>query len=134
MIQKQIPPSLIGGKTYFADEEGNIINQKGHRLKVQLSKRNATRLKNHGEEYPHLKFDKERRIAPLVCAAFWGLAPADHVCHHLDGNKLNNRPDNLIWVRRDAHPAFDRVMRAGVILRHVAPEQQIEAEINSTND
>lgn len=134
MIQKQIPPSLIGGKTYFADEEGNIINRKGHKLTVKFSKRNATHLKNHGEEYLHLTFDKERRIAPLICAAFWGPAPADHVCHHLDGNKFNNRPSNLMWVRRDMHPTFDRVMRSGVILRHVSPEQLIEREINSTND
>jgi len=123
MIIKQIPPSLIDGKTYFADEDGNIINQKGRKLKVQFSKRDATNPRSHGGNYPHVKIDKERAIHLLVCAAFWGVSLPDQVCHHLDGNKFNNRPSNLIWVARADHPRFDSLVRQGIILQHFNPEK-----------
>ena len=131
MLQKQIPPSLIGGKTYFADEEGNIINRKGHRLKDHSVPRDHVP-SSHGGDYPNVNIaGKNRYISHLVCATFWGLPPADHVCHHLDGNKFNNRPSNLMWVHRDLHPAFDRTMRAGIILQHVDLEKQLEEELSN---
>lgn len=37
----------------------------------------------------------------LVLEAFVGPRPSDaHECNHRDGDKLNNRPDNLEWVTR----------------------------------
>ena len=119
MIIKQIPPSLIGGKIYFADEDGNIINRKGHKLATKYSPYDRNR--KEGSMYPHVKLDKERRIHPLVCAAFWGLPQPDQVCHHLDGNKFNNRPSNLIWVSRADHPRFDSLVRQGIIFQHINP-------------
>lgn len=34
----------------------------------------------------------------LVCEAFHGPCPPGNQCNHLDGNKANNRADNLEWV------------------------------------
>lgn len=33
----------------------------------------------------------------LICEAFNGPCPADHVCRHLDGDKTNNKAANLAW-------------------------------------
>jgi DNA-binding XRE family transcriptional regulator len=33
----------------------------------------------------------------IICEAFHGPCPAGMECRHLDGNKLNNRADNLTW-------------------------------------
>lgn len=58
---------------------------------------------------------KTKRVNSLICAAFHGPAPAGMICCHWDGNKLNNKPDNLRW---DTHKANqeDR-LRHGTDLR-----------------
>ena len=116
---KQIPPEIISGKTYFADEEGNIINSKGKKLKPGFSPAKTKHHLGSGKLYPLVNIaGKSRTIHFLVCSAFWGVRKPDHVCHHLDGNGQNNRPDNLIWVLRKNHPIFDRATRAGHIFVH----------------
>ena len=127
MLIKQIPPSLIGGKTYFADENGNIQNAKGKILKPLFSTSN----KNHrgGSVYPHVSLNVDKDIHSLVCAAFWGIRQSGQVCHHLDGNKFNNRPDNLIWLYPDEHRFYDKLVKQGVILKHVDPNELMEREM-----
>ena len=121
-IIKLIPPELIGGKTYYADTDGNILNAKGRKLKPLLSPGNHISRPNMHGAYPQVNIDGKRpTVHKLVCTAFWGLPKPNHVCHHLDGNKFNNRPDNLIWVSREEHPNFDRAVRNGVIYKHVIP-------------
>ena len=111
---------MIGGRTYFVDDEGNIINAKGRKLKPRLSPFCRTRKKGYG--YPQVEIaGRDRLIHHLVCTTWWGVPPFGHVCHHLDGNKFNNRPSNLIWVPREAHPFMDRMMRSGAIFQHVEP-------------
>lgn len=120
-IIKLIPPELIGGKTYYADTDGNILNAKGHKRKVVFSDRSHVS-SSHGGDYPHVIIaGRNYTVHKLVCTAFWGLPKPNHVCHHLDGNRFNNRPDNLIWVSREEHPSFDRAVRNGVIYKHVIP-------------
>ena len=34
--------------------------------------------------------------------------PGPHEPHHIDGNPTNNRPDNLIMLRRDCHRKVGR--------------------------
>ena len=34
--------------------------------------------------------------------------PGPHEQHHIDGNPTNNRPDNLIMLRRDCHRRVGR--------------------------
>jgi hypothetical protein len=42
----------------------------------------------------------KRKVHRLVCEAFHGPCPDGHECGHLDGNRANNRADNLAWVTR----------------------------------
>ncbi len=43
----------------------------------------------------------KHRIHRIVCTAFQGGAPSDdHIVDHIDNNRKNNRPDNLIWRTR----------------------------------
>jgi hypothetical protein len=49
---------------------------------------------------------RHRRIHRLVCTAFNGPEQPDMHVAHLDGAKLNNRSDNLVWatpVENEAH-------------------------------
>ena len=113
-IIKLIPPELIGGKTYYADSDGNIRNAKGRIRKPDFNKA----MQNHkgGSCYPVVEIaGKKRTIHILVCATFWGMRKPGQECHHLDGNKLNNRPTNLIFLDPDEHRRFDKAMRSGKI-------------------
>ena len=117
---KQIPPSLVGGKIYFADEEGHILNRAGRKRKPDFNP--AMQNFKGGSLYPVVKIaDINRRIHILVCSAFWGIRQPGQVCHHLDGNKFNSRPDNLIWLFPDEHRRYDQLVKQGIILKHVNP-------------
>lgn len=109
---------MIGGKIYFADSEGNILNAHGRKRKQDFNR--AMRDYKGGSIYPVVKIANiNRNIHLLVCTAFWGPRRPGQECHHLDGNKCNNRPDNLIWVQKgEEHRRFDRAMRAGIIYKH----------------
>lgn len=39
-----------------------------------------------------------KRVHLLVCEAFHGTRPEGKVCRHKDGNRCNNRPENLEWA------------------------------------
>ncbi|MCR5533255.1 MAG: HNH endonuclease [Paludibacteraceae bacterium] len=113
-IIKLIPPELIGGKTYYADSDGNIRNAKGHIIKPRFGP--AARNYKRGSCHPHVRIGgKECRIHILVCSTFWGMRKPGQHCHHLDGNKFNNRPTNLIFLDPDEHRRFDKAMRSGKI-------------------
>lgn len=54
-------------------------------------------------EYPAFEWEDcdshNLRVSRLVCSAFHGVAPFEEaVVDHIDGDKHNNRPDNLEWV------------------------------------
>lgn len=119
MIIKQIPPSLIDGKIYFADENGNILNAQGKIRKMDYSP--GKQKHKGGSCYPVVKIaNKNRNIHLLVCAAFRGLPMPGQVCHHLDGCKRNTRPANLLcWLTREQHVIADRRQRA---LRKLVPD------------
>jgi hypothetical protein len=58
-----------------------------------------------------------RKIHRLVCRAFHGSQPTpSHQVRHLDGNKLNNRADNLAWGT-PLENAADRSQRHGTQVR-----------------
>ena len=44
----------------------------------------------------------------LICEAFHGPCPDGRECRHLDGNKKNNRPDNLAWGTSKQNSADQR--------------------------
>jgi hypothetical protein len=45
----------------------------------------------------------------LVCEAWSGPCPEGSECGHLDGNRLNNSPDNLAWVTRKENTAHKKL-------------------------
>ncbi|MBQ2553556.1 MAG: HNH endonuclease [Prevotella sp.] len=51
-------------------------------------------LKNDGEVYTTI-YDTECRVCDLVWEAFKGVIPEGYMVVHIDGNKTNNRLDNL---------------------------------------
>lgn len=56
------------------------------------------------------------RVSRLVCASYHGPAPFEGaVVDHIDGNKHNNRPDNLEWVTQSEN--LLRSAEAGRLLR-----------------
>lgn len=55
--------------------------------------------------YPHVRLAKggekfDRHIHTLVATAFHGPCPNDQECRHLNGNRQDNRPENLRWGSR----------------------------------
>ena len=56
------------------------------------------------------------RVSRLVCSSYHGPAPFEGaVVDHIDGNKHNNRPDNLEWVTQSEN--LVRSAEAGRLLR-----------------
>ena len=126
-IIKLIPPEMIGGKTYYADSDGNIRNAKGHIRKPDFNRA----MQNHqgGSCYPVVKIDGVNyNIHILVCTAFWGPRKPGQECHHLDGNKFNNRPTNLIFLDRDEHRRYDRAVREGKIYQRDLSDAILDSE------
>ena len=57
----------------------------------------------HGYRYVRLQQDGVKyvcRVHRLVLAAFCGPCPPQHEANHKNGNKADNRPDNLEWITR----------------------------------
>ena len=84
-------PDLIG---YEASDEGRI-RRHGRLLKGSKSYKSS--------DYQRIRLDRfsgRRRVNvhALVARAFIGQIPAGHVHNHKDGNKQNNRPENIEFV------------------------------------
>jgi len=107
---------------YYAGSDGEIYsnNFRHKRLDEPLRKlkygkqTNGYRLVNLPCEESTNGF-KCQRVHVLVCSAFHGERPKGKECSHLDGNKQNNKPDNLKWetpsenrLRKFQHGTHDR--------------------------
>ena len=67
-----------------------------------------TSLDVHGRPWLSLianKVEVRRHVHTLVAVAFHGKRPHGKECCHNDGNKLNNRADNLRWDTKKANSA-----------------------------
>jgi hypothetical protein len=76
------------------------------RISYTLPNKERLDKRKHGQGYItrqgyHLVFDGEKYV-PAHRLAFPDL-PADHVVHHIDGNKLNNKSHNLLSLSKQAH-------------------------------
>lgn len=79
---------------YLASSKGRIKTAKSGRILSPC-------VDNHGYLRVALfKADRNRRfkVHRLVASAFHGAAESSMEVNHIDGNKKNNRPENLEWV------------------------------------
>lgn len=79
----------------------NLVNSRGHR-RTYLGRVLTPRINNdgYGNVLIYGPAGGDRRTAQvhrLVCEAFHGTPPAGMQAAHLDGDPLNNRPENLKW-------------------------------------
>jgi len=73
--------------------KGRVISRPGRELTLQLSKAGYFRV-----ELWHDGFGRKRLIHRLVAAAFVPNPEGKPQVNHKDGDKLNNRAENLEWV------------------------------------
>lgn len=85
----------FGDGKYAVGDDGNIYDVSG-----QGPKRRRIRLSHNGYEEISLRYlgeQKAFRINRLVAEAFYGVPDQEEVCRHLDGERRNNKPENLDW-------------------------------------
>lgn len=88
---------------YFAGSDGHIYSTHSRGPGARPCGKEPFALKewiNRGYANVHLTRNGERkslRVASLVCAAFNGPRPDGMTCSHLNGNRSDNRPENLAW-------------------------------------
>ena len=112
MIYKyRIPPSLTEGTRCYADDDGNIVNENGTKRPPYFYP--YDHLHRGGSKYPYTRFNnKPKEIHRLICAARWGLPRKGQECHHLNGDKFDNRPSNLIWLSKSRHRLYDARLKS----------------------
>ncbi len=79
---------------YLVHRDGNVVRSTGQRMTGSIDRYGyaTVRLSRDGKQ-------RSKKVHRLVCEAFNGPPTAEH-CAHKDGDKLNNRPENLRWSTR----------------------------------
>ena len=111
MNKYRIPPSMIDGNHFYADDMGRIWDTNGREKPQHFNEA----MRNHvgGSCYLFIRYGKFAKMAhKLICAARWGLPRKGQECHHLNGNKFDNRPMNLIWLSKARHRHYDNRLKA----------------------
>jgi len=81
-------------KMYETSSLGRIRSWKKWRNKVPRILKGS--LDSYG--YVQVNIATNVLLHRLICMTFNGMPPDNkNICRHLDGNKANNRPDNLAW-------------------------------------
>jgi len=77
---------------YFSDDGRAMSNKKGKYKELKGTKCGQ-------QAYRAIAVDgvKKIYIHRAVCELFHGAQPDGHQCRHLDGDKYNNKANNLIW-------------------------------------
>lgn len=89
-------PSAPG---YYADiHDGEIWSTKSRHGKVAARKLASADLKGYRQVALHLDGRlRSKRVHRLVCEAAWGPCPEGMECRHLNGDRADNRAENLAW-------------------------------------
>jgi hypothetical protein len=98
---KEIPQS----SGYMATTDGCIIGRRGEVMKPWVDRygySNHCLLVEGGK-----RKDRRFRTHRLIAEAFHGPPEAGQVCMHLNGNKLDNRPENLKWGTQSENKAHE---------------------------
>lgn len=92
MLNFKIVPLLNFSDGYFAGEDGYIYSTK----QMKILRKLVSSKSNSGTGYYQVSIDgKSRLVHRLVYEAFKGKIEIGKVVSHLDGNKYNNKPENL---------------------------------------
>lgn len=88
-------------------------------------------LKQTLNEYMHVHINKEgkkktSKVHVLVCTAFHGERKPKQQVNHIDGNKLNNKADNLEWCYQTEN--MRHAVKMGLINRSNIPKAVITDE------
>ncbi len=112
MAEESLPQQLReidGCPGYFAGRDGRIYSTRRlGRPKPSTPARPIRPLKagvNKRNGYLQVALGSAscRNVHALVCAAFHGPRPPGFHASHIDGDKLNCRPENLCWESRTAN-------------------------------
>ena len=93
----------IEGFDYFVDEDGNVYNRKGKRLKPRRNTFGYSQviLCRNGERIP-------KTIHDLVMAAYVGPKPKGYDTDHINYDRADNRLENLRYVSIHWNRGFGR--------------------------
>lgn len=109
MIEAATLRPIPGYADYFASDDGNVWSTTGWR--GIEAKQLAKQIDQHGYHKVRLVVDGKRRkktAHSLICSAFHGPKPTPtHEVRHLNGIRIDNRPNNLVWGTRSEN-ALDR--------------------------
>lgn len=105
LILKNIP----GYSKYKAGSDGEIYSFcAGMPRKLKKGRRTPTSYFHVNIKEDGGKF-KTRDVHTLICSAFKGIRPVGYDCSHLNGNKTDNRSDNLCWETRKENFARKKI-------------------------
>ena len=94
-IVREIP----GFPGYFAGEDGNIYSEKQRDRKALASQLGGPARMQYQQVGIYGPDGKHQmvKVHKLVLLAWVGPRPAAHEARHIDGDRFNNRPCNLVW-------------------------------------
>ena len=116
-------PLKVGKSVYFVSTDGTIYNKKFRPLKPSLKKSGYFEVNLYGEEKP-----KSALVHRLVAEAFCKKSEGNEV-NHINGNKEDNRAENLEWVtrRENLKHAYENGLRKD----DVTPKKVIATNIST---
>ncbi len=85
---------------YYADDNGFVYSERKYQWRDRGLRRIGTTCKDHGYYVTIVVEDgkkKPRKVHQLVARAYYGERPAGLQTRHLNGNALDNRPENLCY-------------------------------------
>ena len=78
-------------------------------------KKNFRRKPNVHSYYPRMSGFRGAPYCHLLVAFAWiGQRKHNYECHHLNGDRTDNRAANLIWLSHEEHLRYDAALRAAI--------------------